>query len=186
MNTRRPALFLDRDGIINKDTGYTYRIQDFKVNHYVINLINTLLRVSTPVVIVTNQSGIGRGLYSSSDFFSIMNYLRLLLDPEHQANLHIYCCPHLPADNCLCRKPSPRLYLEAIDRHFIDPLHSVAIGDSISDIQASRSAGIKTNFFVCDPSFSKNVITAPTNQQFECFTSLNVATSVAHKFFLNQ
>jgi len=186
MSLLRPALFLDRDGIINRDTGYTFLEGEFQANHYIIHLINTLLGKQIPVIVVTNQSGIGRGLYSTSEFHFIMNYFRLLLDPVNQQHLFVYFCPHLPGDNCSCRKPSPNLYLKAINEHSLDPTQSIAIGDSISDIQASSSAGITRNYLVCDPLFSKQSISAYPSDNVAYFDSLNMVAKVTLNHFLNQ
>ena len=183
MPSLRRALFLDRDGIINKDTGYTHLITDFQVCHYSIFLINSLLSRDVPVFIVTNQSGIGRGFYSSSALTQLMDYFRLLCVPQHRENLFIYHCPHSPAEKCKCRKPYPKLFSDAIVNHSLDPSRSLAIGDRLTDIQAAKAAGISTNYIVCDPVFSMHTLPTSLDLDVFGFSSLKAACASALNHF---
>lgn len=184
MDLLRPALFLDRDGIVNKDTGYTYLPSDFKVSHHVVQLIILLASKHIPTVIVTNQSGIGRGLYTQNQFFDIMNYFLLLFEPASREYINIFHCPHLPSDHCKCRKPSPWLYLQAIRVLLLDPSRSLAMGDKVSDLTASSAAAISCNMLVCDIDFSTQCIPIESIQQPNVFQSLETACAKAYEFFL--
>ena len=140
----RRGLFLDRDGVINIDHGYVCSIEDF---HFVEGVLDTIRKAQIggyiPIV-VTNQSGIGRGYYGADEFEELSAYM---IEKMREAGIdidreHIFYCPHTPDEGCRCRKPGPAMLLEAIERFDIDPALSVMVGDKQSDIEAGRSAGI--------------------------------------------
>ncbi len=138
------ALFLDRDGVINIDYGYVYRIEDF---HFVKGILSTILaaqkRGYLPIV-VTNQSGIARGYYSLKDFESLSRYMieQMRLFGIDMSRRQLFFCPHGPNDGCNCRKPRAGMLLEAKERFDIDMDSSIMIGDKPSDIQAAKAAGV--------------------------------------------
>lgn len=145
----RKAAFLDRDGVINIDSGYVGRWEDFRFVPGVLELLDQLAQDGYLLVIVTNQSGIARGLFTEQDYELLtQRYLSELAN----ANIHVeavYHCPHHPegivekyTQICDCRKPAPGLILRAIDELGIDPALSLLIGDSERDIEAGRTAGI--------------------------------------------
>ncbi|WP_456392333.1 D-glycero-beta-D-manno-heptose 1,7-bisphosphate 7-phosphatase [Nitratifractor sp.] len=140
----RPALFLDRDGVINFDRGYLYRIEDFAFIPGILERILEAQRRGYLPVIVTNQSGIGRGYYRREDFEALTAWM---LERMGEAGIEIersqvFYCPHTPEEGCRCRKPEPGMLLEAAKRFDLDLSRSWMIGDKASDIQAAKAAGV--------------------------------------------
>jgi len=152
-SSKRPAAFLDRDGVINADTGYVHRWQDFQILPGVENALLRLSSAGYQLVIVTNQSGIGRGLYSEAAYLELTRqmteHLRLCGAPL----LAVYHCPHAPESEsalapCDCRKPRPGMLLRAAREHQLDLAHSILIGDKESDVQAGWAAGVARNYLI--------------------------------------
>ncbi|MBM0636711.1 HAD family hydrolase [Campylobacter sp. VicNov18] len=140
------ALFLDRDGIINIDKKYVYKIEDFEFCDGIFELCRYFLDKDYLLFVVTNQSGIARGYYKQSDFFALCDFM-LKEFQEHNVKItKIYHCPHL--EGCECRKPKAGMFLKARDEFRIDMQNSVFIGDNLSDMQAGKNAQIKTLFLV--------------------------------------
>jgi len=153
----RPAIFLDRDGVINADHGYVYQWSDFEILPGVEQALAALQAMGYALVIVTNQSGIGRGLYNESDVESLHNALREHLAKHNIELSGIYFCPHHPSaakgaylQDCTCRKPAPGLLLAAGEELNIDFSRSVMVGDKSSDMEAGRRAGLSRLFWVND------------------------------------
>ena len=141
---KRKALFLDRDGVINVDHGYVGRVEDFQFVEGILELIREAESEGYLPIVVTNQSGIGRGYYSEEDFEKVTAHM---LEKMREAGIgigreQVFFCPHAPEENCACRKPRPGMLLEAIGRFDIDPAASILIGDKASDIEAARAAGL--------------------------------------------
>lgn len=147
--SRRRAVFLDRDGVINVDRGYVHRVEDF---HFVPGSDQAMLRLQSAgwrLVVATNQSGLARGLYSIDDYERFTAHLRHRLDAlgvHIDAVLH---CPHLPdaaltayRRRCDCRKPGPGMLLRAARRLSLDLAASVMVGDRLNDVLAGRAAGV--------------------------------------------
>ncbi|MBK8497754.1 MAG: HAD family hydrolase [Flavobacteriales bacterium] len=140
-----PAAFLDRDGVINRERGeHTWRMEDFEVLPGVIEGLSELSNAGFALVVITNQSGIGLGLYGHREVDEAHRYLHHML-LGHGLRLHdILYCPHHPSGGrCLCRKPGSLLFERAMARHGIDPLRSVMIGDRQRDIDAAAAVGIR-------------------------------------------
>lgn len=146
----RPAAFLDRDGVVNVDTGFVHRPEDFRFAPGMPEAIRLLNEAGWLVIVITNQSGIGRGLFTQEEFDALMGWL----DGElASAGAHIdatYSCPHHPTEGlgeyrreCDCRKPEPGLILRAIREWEPDVSRSVLIGDSDRDMEAARAAGVR-------------------------------------------
>ena len=110
------GLFLDRDGVINEDFGYVYKISDFFIYKDAFELINYASQKKIPVFIVTNQSGIGRGFYSFEDFRLLNEYFLSKFSDEIRKNIFIGYCPHKPNQKCLCRKPKTYMFERLIKR----------------------------------------------------------------------
>jgi len=146
----RRALFLDRDGVINIDHGYVSRVEDFEFVPGVLTFIKTAQEKGYLPIVVTNQSGIGRGYYDEADFWRLSEYMMermreegIKIDKEQ-----IFFCPHRSDEGCDCRKPKPGMLLSAQKRFDIDMAQSVMIGDKERDIEAARQAGVGQSFLV--------------------------------------
>lgn len=138
----RKALFLDRDGLINVDSGYVGRIKDFKFIDGIAAALRHAQQLGYQLIVVTNQSGIGRGYYSESDFERLTHWMAGQLAQQGVAIDAVYHCPHTDEDHCECRKPKPGMLLQAIDKFDVDCDNSWMIGDSERDIEAAQAAGI--------------------------------------------
>jgi len=151
------ALFLDRDGVVNVEKNYLYKIDDFELMDGIVDVCRFYEDQGYIIIIVTNQSGISRGFYTEDDFKHLSEWMI-----EHFKSLgititHIYHCPHHESIDgaCECRKPEPGMFLEAQKDFDIDMKNSVMIGDNERDIQAAIRAGVTTNILLsCDASES--------------------------------
>lgn len=147
------AVFLDRDGTINKDIGYLYRIEELEFLPNAIKAIKILNEVGFLVIVITNQSGVARGYYSEEDIEVLHNHINELLK-EYGAHIDaFYYCPHHPDDgigmykvDCNCRKPRTGLIEDAIIDYKIDRNKSYMIGDKKSDIEAGINANLKGSY----------------------------------------
>lgn len=138
----RKALFLDRDGVINVDHGYVSRIADFEPVEGLFDALRTAVADGYALIVVTNQSGIGRGYFTQADYDALEDHMRRLFAAEGVALTAVYHCPHRPEDGCSCRKPAPGMILRAAREHDVDLARSIMIGDKPSDAEAARMAGI--------------------------------------------
>ena len=142
------TIFLDRDGVINKEINYLHKIGDFEFIDGVFETCQYLISLNYKIIIITNQSGIARGYYSANDFQIITNWMIAEFKKNNVDILDIFHCPHSPSLNCDCRKPKPGMFIEAKNKHNIDMLKSWMIGDSERDIRAANLAGIKNTILV--------------------------------------
>lgn len=136
-------IFLDRDGTINKDDGYTHKIGDAQLLPNTIKGLQSLQTQGFKLIIVTNQSGIGRGFYTEEQMHKFNNHL---LDELKRNNINIEAvlfCPHAPHDGCDCRKPKTKL-IEPYFTPNLDKNNSYVIGDRSSDIELAKNAGLKS------------------------------------------
>lgn len=143
------AVFLDRDGVINDDTGhyYVYRPQDVKINQGITEGLKMLLNAGFRLFIVSNQGGVAKGLYTFEDVEQTNDRIVSVLKEEKIVFDDIYFCPHHESvSDCECRKPKPGMILKAMEEHDIDPASSFLIGDSERDIEAGNRAGLKQSF----------------------------------------
>ena len=142
----KKAVFLDRDGVLNRERGeYTYRKDDFEILPGVTEALKKLQDDGWLLIVVTNQGGIAKGIYSEDDFRLLNEILITELKKEGVHLDEIYYCPHHPdRTRCLCRKPGSLLFEKAIARFGIDPGISWMIGDKQRDADAASGAGIKT------------------------------------------
>ena len=141
------ALFLDRDGIVNIDFGHVYKIEDFKFTDFIFDLCKKYQSNGYLIFIITNQAGIGKGLYTEKDFLILTEYMLNEFKKQDISITKVYYCPHKPEDDCDCRKPKPGMFLKAIKEFNVDVENSVAIGDKMSDLEAAHLAGIKKLYF---------------------------------------
>lgn len=138
----RKAVFLDRDGVINVDKSYVYKIEDFEFCEGVFEALRHFQKLGYLLIIVTNQSGIGRGYYSEEAFQNLTAWMKKeLLHVKIKIDA-VYHCPHRPEALCACRKPKSGMFEHAIKDFDIDVSQSWMIGDKPSDIDAALGAGI--------------------------------------------
>ena len=142
------TIFLDRDGVINKDTNYLFKIEDFEFISGVFEACNYLKILGYKIIIITNQSGIGRGYFTSNDFLIINQWMIEQFKKNGVTILDIFHCPHLPESKCDCRKPKPGMFIKAKNKYDINMDKSWMIGDSERDIKAANLAGIKKTILV--------------------------------------
>ena len=137
------AILLDRDGTLTNDEhNYTYKIEDFKLLPGIIEGLK-LLSKNFIFVVITNQSGIGRGVYTEEDMHKFNVKLISELKKENIEIKKIYFCPHVPEDNCDCRKPATKNIEQAKKDFDIDMESSWMIGDHPSDIELGKRAGTR-------------------------------------------
>jgi D-glycero-D-manno-heptose 1,7-bisphosphate phosphatase len=150
------ALFLDRDGVINVDHGYVHRPDQFEFIPGIFELArfwtNELRR---PIVVVTNQSGIGRGYFDQNAYDELTRWMCGRFEAEGTSIAQVYHCPHHPLDGVgeyRCdhpwRKPNPGMLLQAISDLGLDPAHCAIVGDKISDMEAGAAAGIALRILI--------------------------------------
>jgi D-glycero-D-manno-heptose 1,7-bisphosphate phosphatase len=138
----RKAFFFDRDGVINIDHGYVSKIKDFTFVDGIFPVMRALAAKGYALIVVTNQSGIGRGYYTKKDFQTLTGWMLERFTEEGIQIAAVYSCPHSPELDCDCRKPAPGMFLQAIRELGIDPSVSWMIGDKPSDMAAAAAAGI--------------------------------------------
>ena len=145
--TRQAAVFLDRDGTVIVDAGYPSDPAQVQLLPSAAAGLARLKQAGFKLVLISNQSGIGRGLVSPADAERVHDRL---VDDLAAAGVTLdgaYYCPHAPADACACRKPSPELIFRAARELEIDPARSFMVGDRVSDLEAGRRAGCRTILF---------------------------------------
>ena len=145
------GLILDRDGVINEDTGYLHRIEDCRFVDGIFELTAGFAQRGFTIVIASNQSGIGRGYYTEADFQRLMAWMTGEFGRRGAAIAGVYHCPDHPTEGVgpyrranPWRKPGPGMLLEAAKDLDLDLARSWTVGDQMSDIEAGRSAGVGT------------------------------------------
>ena len=142
------ALFLDRDGVINIEKDYLFKIEDFVFIDGIFELCQHYLSLDYIVVVVTNQSGIARNYYTNEDFNTLTAWM-LGMFSEHGVEIsHVYHCPHHPdiTGECNCRKPKAGMLLQAAREFDIDLENSIIVGDKERDIKSGMNAGLKESY----------------------------------------
>lgn len=144
------ALFLDRDGVINKEKNYLYKIDDFEFIDGVFEACRHFQELGYLIIVITNQAGIARGKYAETDFRILTGWMIDQFRQERIEIAKVYHCPHHPdfSGECECRKPHPGMILQAQKEFDIDLGHSILVGDKNSDIEAGINAGIGKNYLV--------------------------------------
>ena len=144
------AIFLDRDGIINEDINYLYKIDEFEFIDGIFDSCLFLINLGYKIIIITNQSGIARGYFTEKDFQKLNQWMLNQFKEKNIKILDVFHCPHGPDSSCFCRKPKPGMLLEAKSKYKIDMKKSWMIGDNETDILAANSAGIGNTILLLD------------------------------------
>ncbi|MFN6964939.1 MAG: D-glycero-alpha-D-manno-heptose-1,7-bisphosphate 7-phosphatase [Pyrinomonadaceae bacterium] len=137
----RPAAFIDRDGTLIEEVNFLSRVEDLKLFDFTADALRRLKDAGFLIVVVTNQSGIGRGIYEEAAMHSIHREMQRRLDHAIDA---FYFCPHLPDAGCRCRKPRLGMIEDAVASFNIDLGSSWMIGDKRLDVETGHNAGIRT------------------------------------------
>lgn len=176
----RPALFLDRDGVINVDHGYVIKVEDFEFIDGIFKLCASAKRAGFLVIVVTNQAGIGRGYYSELDFKTVTKWMCDQFAAVGADIDGVYHCPYHPEHgigkykrDSPCRKPAPGMLLDAAREHSIDMARSILVGDKVSDIQAALAAGVGHRFLF-DP------LGAKSKSEVECIRISSLTDVINH------
>ena len=175
------AFFLDRDGVINIDGNYVCEIDNFQFTKGLYKACKIIQSYGYKIIVITNQSGIGRGFYTKEQFFELNRWMLRSLQEEGIDVTDVYFCPHHPTDalspynvDCECRKPKPGMILKAKEEHNIDLRQSVLVGDRLSDIASGKSAGIHSLY----------IVDKVSKAEVDCFTCSNLLDAVEHYFKL--
>ena len=142
------TIFLDRDGVINIEKNYLYKIEDFDFISDVFSACQSFVEKGYKIIIVTNQSGISRGYYSLKDYQILTNWMMNQFKINNIEILDVFHCPHSPNDRCSCRKPMPGMFLKAQKKYDINMKNSWVIGDKEDDITAAIESGIENTILV--------------------------------------
>ncbi|MDN5278554.1 MAG: D-glycero-D-manno-heptose 1,7-bisphosphate phosphatase [Clostridiales bacterium] len=149
----KKAVFLDRDGTLNPDPGYISDPNHFDLFPGVVEALKKISQAGYELILITNQSGIARGLITFEQLDAIHDKLKKILAQGGVSLSAIYFCPHHPdfppvngISRCDCRKPGPAMILQAIKEHQIDPAQSYMVGDKSSDIKLGYNAGVTPVF----------------------------------------
>lgn len=144
MSGKNKAVFLDRDGVLNKELGdYVCRLEDFEV----LDNFSTLKQLQDRgymLIVATNQGGLAKGWYSEETLAAMHQHLKETYAQHGVTFTDVFYCPHHPdfTGDCDCRKPKPGMLLRAIDKYDIDPAQSYFIGDRERDVIAGTAAGV--------------------------------------------
>ena len=136
----RPAVFLDRDGTIVEEVGYLNHVSRFRMFPFVPAAIHRLNESGLPVIVVTNQSGVGRGYFPESLVHAVNDLMTQQLVKGGARVDAIYYCPHTAAENCECRKPKTGMLERAASEHGLDLRRSFVVGDRYGDMELARNA----------------------------------------------
>lgn len=147
----KKALFLDRDGTINVDKGYVYKIEDFILIDGICDMIKRFMQSGYLIIVVTNQSGVGRGYFSEEDVQILHRYADSILALQGVKVDKWYYCPHHPSCgmgayklDCNCRKPKTGMIEKAVKEFDIDVSQSLLVGDREEDIMCGERMGMKS------------------------------------------
>lgn len=140
-NVKQPAVFIDRDGTLIEEVNFLSRVEDLRSFSYTDDAVKLFAASGYKVIVVTNQSGIGRGKYTEADMHLVHEAIQNGLTNKIDG---FYFCPHLPDAGCRCRKPSLGMIEDAVNDHNIDLENSWMIGDKLLDALTGQNAGLKT------------------------------------------
>ncbi|MCL6591034.1 MAG: HAD family hydrolase [Firmicutes bacterium] len=156
------ALFLDRDGVINVEDNYIYKIADFKFKDGIFEVLRHFQSLDYLLVVITNQSGIARGYYNEADFWALTGWMVKQFSSQGIKIAKVYFSPYHPEHglgkykkDSNCRKPKPGMILQAQQDLDLDLASSILVGDQETDIEAGINAGIKRNILISELPLSK-------------------------------
>ena len=149
------ALFLDRDGVINKDKHYTYKIEDFEFVDGILDVCKHAQNDGYKIIIISNQSGVERGYFTLEQMNTFNEYIKEQFRLNGVEITDIYCCPLLKSND---RKPNSGMFEKAKSKYNIDMSKSFSIGDSERDIIAAENAGVGRNYLISDSISLKYVL----------------------------
>ncbi|CAD6524274.1 D-glycero-beta-D-manno-heptose 1,7-bisphosphate 7-phosphatase [Paraburkholderia metrosideri] len=151
----RKALFLDRDGVVNIDTGYVHAPNECVFVEDIFELVRTANHAGYAVVLVTNQAGIARGYFTFAQFEAFTDWMLGEFESRDARIDRVYYCPHHPEfglgelrQNCACRKPQPGMFTQAHADLDLDMSESLMVGDKLSDLEAAARAGVAHRFLL--------------------------------------
>ena len=153
---KHKVIFLDRDGVINIDKHYVYKIDDFEFCENIFETCTYFQDLGYQIIIITNQSGIGRKYFTQANFDKLTQWMLNEFKSNKVEILDVFHCPHVPNDNCNCRKPKPGMIEKACEKYDIDLDNSWMIGDKESDINLAYNAGIKNSILISNKD-NKNI-----------------------------
>jgi D-glycero-D-manno-heptose 1,7-bisphosphate phosphatase len=145
MPVKNKAVFLDRDGVLNREMGdYVCRLEDFHILDN-FDALKTLQDKGYLLIVATNQGGLAKGWYTEDELTKMHSKLKEVYTAHGVKFTDIFYCPHHPdfTGICDCRKPKPGLLLQGIEKYNIDPAQSYFIGDRERDVEAGTAAGVK-------------------------------------------
>ncbi len=147
---KNKALFLDRDGTINVEKNYVWKIEDFDFRDGIFEFVLEFFNQGYLIFVITNQAGIARGYYTEEDLLALNAWMVEAFRSKGITITAVYHCPHHPdySGECECRKPKPGMILRACREYDLDLKNSVLAGDKMSDIGAGINAGVGTNYLI--------------------------------------
>jgi histidinol-phosphate phosphatase family protein len=160
VNALPSAVFLDRDGTIIKDMDFISRPEQVELIDGAAEAIARANAALVPVIVATNQSGIGRGYFTVADYERVDARMKELLAERGARIDATYFCPHLPDEGCRCRKPGTLMFEWARDDHGIDLASALFIGDKMRDIEPAFSFGARAVLVPTDTTPREDVVTA--------------------------
>lgn len=179
----KKALFLDRDGVINIDTGHLYLFENVKYVEGILNVIKSFHEAGYVIIVITNQAGIAKKYYREEDVLKLHQQMKLDIFSKTGVQIDEWLyCPHKEDDNCNCRKPKSLMFDKAMEKFNINSEVSFVIGDKISDMRAGYSAKIKNLFLLESRYFENNNV--PSKLQVNIIKDLK--DFPINKLFINE
>lgn len=161
----RKVLFIDRDGTINRDKIEAHRKEDLELFPDTIKFLLYAQRIGYKIIIITNQSGIGKGHYTIQDMQEFNKHLIAKLNKAGIDILDLFYCPHTAQDNCKCMKPKPGMLLQAKEKYDLNMEECIMIGDQVSDMYAGFNAGVNNLILVTTGLYKRGICDIPKDLQ---------------------
>lgn len=183
------ALFLDRDGVINVDHGYVYQASDFDFIDGIFDLVQRANKQGYKVIVITNQSGIGRGMYTELDFAELSEWMVLKFAQRGAIINDVLFCPHHPQaileqykKECECRKPHPGMLNIAASKHNISLTDSIMVGDKLSDVKTAIKAGLQKVVWFA-PEFIEPIKVSAAESKVKSQSCEQTSITLTHSLF---